>query len=407
MPTPAPRFAVPPATQMRLRDLARMHMMFGGDLLRSQRPEEAEAYLRAALAIDPDLTTALGLLARALLDTLRADEAIHVLRVAVAREPDNLYHRGTLGSALLLAGRYAEGWPDWIATRALSPPMGEASREWTGQPLRGRTLLVVCCDGFGDAFQFSRYLPSLAANGAKIILAAPAAAIPVLRRVAGVAAIVDRLKPRPPHDLWTEDKLLPLRLGTTLANIPLACGHLNADPARQAHWAARLEQLQPRAGRMRVGLVWGGDPRNDQDAARSIPQGQAAATLAPLLALPGLAFAALQHGPRGAEAESLKQLRPDLLDLGPALADFGETAAMLANLDLLIGVETGATHLASAMAMPCWLMLSRRPDWRWLLSGERSPWYDTARLWRQPALGDWRSVVASMTTALAEMTGAG
>lgn len=389
---------------MRLRDIARMHMMFGGDLVRLQRPDEAEAYLRAALAVDPELTTALSLLARVLLDTLRADEAIAAMRAAVAREPDNLYHRGTLGSALLLAGRYAEGWADWIATRHLSPALGEAAREWTGQALRGRTLLVICCDGFGDAFQFSRYVPTLVANGATVVLAAPAAAIPVLKRIPGVSGIVDRTRARPPYDLWTEDKILPLRLGTTLNNIPLAAGHLSADPARRTHWASRLEQLQPRRGRMRVGLVWGGDPRNDQDAARSIPAGQAASLLAPLLGLPGLAIASLQHGARAPETANLAALRPDLLDLAPSLGDFGETAAILANLDVLIGVETGTTHLACAMGMPSWVMLSRRPDWRWMLSGQRSPWYDTARLWRQPALGDWNSVVGEMTVALRGMT---
>ncbi len=395
------RFVLPPAVAMRLRDLARMHMMFGGDLLHAQRPEEAEAYLRAALAVDPELTTALGLLSRVLLDTLRADEAVAVLRAAVAREPDNFYHRGALGSALLLAGRYAEGWPEWIATRALSPALGEASREWIGQALRGRTLLVVCCDGFGDAFQFSRYVPNLAAAGATVILAAQAAAIPVLRRVPGVSQVVDRAaKARPAYDLWTEDKLLPLRFSTTIETIPLAAGHLTADPARRAHWAAKLEQAQPRAGRMRVGLVWGGDPRNDQDPARSLPQGQAAALLAPLLAMPNLAFVSLQHGARAGETASLVAQRPDLIDLAPSLADFGETAAILANLDLLIGVETGTTHLACAMGQPCWLMLSRRPDWRWLLAGETSPWYETARLWRQPQLGNWPSVIEAMAERL-------
>ncbi len=399
------RFAMPPQVAMRLRDLARMHLMFGGDLLRAQRPEEAEPYLRAALAIDPELTTALGPLSRVLLDTMRIDEAIAALRAAVAREPDNLYHRSSLGSMLLLSGRYAEGWQDWIATRALAPPLEEPTREWISQPLRGRTLLVICCDGFGDAFQFSRYVPNLAAAGATVILAGHASALPVLRRVPGVSQVIDRAaKARPGYDLWTEDKLLPLRSSTTLETIPLAGGHLSADPARRAHWSAKLEQMQPRAGRMRVGLVWGGEPRNDQDPVRSLPQGHAAALLAPLLALPGVAFVSLQHGARAVEAPSVIARRPDLIDLGPSLTDFGETAAILANLDLLIAVETGTAHLACAMGQPCWVMLSRRPDWRWLLAGEKSPWYESARLWRQPQLGNWPAVIEAMTEALKALT---
>lgn len=387
-------FQLPPQTAMRLRDIARMHMMFGGDLMRAQRPEEAEPYLRAALAVDPELTPALSLLARALLDMQRLDEAVHVLRVAVRQEPGNPFHRGTLGSALLLGGRYREGWAEWAATRALTPQLGPPEREWNGRDdLRGRTLLVICCDGFGDAFQFSRFLPGLAERGARVVVACQGAAMPVLRRVPGVAQVVDREKPRPAHDLWTEDKILPLRLGIEVASIPLANGYLTADPARVEHWRQRLPQ-----GR-RVGLVWGGDPKNDQDPARSLPLGQVAALLAPILGVPGLTMVSLQHGGQRAEAHGLARV----LDIAPALTDFGETAAALACMDLMIGVETAATHLAAAMGVPTWVMLSRRPDWRWMLTGETSPWYATARLWRQPALGDWRPVTLAIASALARV----
>jgi hypothetical protein len=387
-------FPLPPQTALRLRDIARMHLMFGGDLMRALRSDEAEPYLRAALAIDPQLTPALGLLGRALLDGHRLDEALHVLRAAVRQEPGNPFHRGTLGSALLLGGRYRDGWAEWATTRALSPQLGPSEREWNGRDaLAGRTLLVICCDGFGDAFQFARFLPRLAERGARLVVACQAVAMPVLRRVPGVAGVVDRDGPRPAHDLWTEDKILPLRLGIEVATIPLAEGYLTADPARVEHWRRRLP-----AGR-RVGLVWGGDPKNDQDAARSLPPGQVAALLAPVLAVPGLAMVSVQHGERRAEVGTLR----GVVDIAPDLTDFGETAAALACMDVVIGVETAVTHLAGAMGVPTWVMLSRRPDWRWMLTGDTSPWYASARLWRQPALGDWASVTAAVGAALARV----
>ncbi len=385
----------PPETLMRLRDIARMHLMFGGDLMRVGRADEAEAYLRAALLVDPGLTPAIGLLARALLDLQRADEAIALQREAARREPGNMFHRGTLGAMLLTAGRYREGWAEWAATRALTPRLAEPSREWDGRAeLRGRTLLVICCDGFGDAFQFCRYVPDLAARGARIVLACAVEAMPILARLEGVAQVVDRTRPLPRHDLWTEDKILPMRFGTVPGNIPRAGGYLAADPARVAAWAARLPP-----GR-KVGLVWGGRAENDQDGARSLPPGQVAALLRPVLAQGGT-FVSFQHGPRRPEVATL----PGVLDIAGELGDFGETAAALACMDLLVGVETAATHLAGAMGRPVWVLLSRRPDWRWGLSGETCPWYGSARLWRQGAAGDWAGVTAAVAAALGAKEG--
>ncbi len=381
----------PPETLMRLRDIARMHLMFGGDLLRGSRADEAEAYLRAALLVDPALTPAIGLLARALLDLQRVDEAIAVQREAARREPSNMFHRGTLGAMLLTAGRYREGWAEWAATRALTPRLADPAREWDGRAeLRGRTLLVICCDGFGDAFQFCRYVPALAERGARIVLACQPEAMPILSRVAGVAQTVDRTKPLPRHDLWTEDKILPMRFATEPGSIPRAEGYLAADPARVAVWVRRLPP-----GR-KVGLVWGGNPQNDQDGTRSLPPGQVAGLLGPILACGGTQYVSFQHGPRRAEAATL----PGVLDIAGELTEFGETAAALACMDLLIGVETAATHLAGAMGRPAWVLLSRRPDWRWGLSGQSCPWYASARLWRQGAVGDWAGITAAVAAAL-------
>ncbi len=384
----------PPDIALRLREIARMHLMFGGDLLRTGRAGEAEASLRAALLVDPGLTPALGLLGRCLLDLLRVPEAIEVLREAVRREPGNVFHRGVLGATLLAAGRWREGWGEWAATRVLTPRLADPAREWDGRAdLRGRTLLVICCDGFGDAFQFSRFVPGLAERGARVVLACALEAAPVLRRLPGVAQVVDRARPLPAHDLWTEDKILPMRLRVEPGGVPLAGGYLEADPARVQVWRGRLP-----AG-PKVGLIWGGNPQNDQDAARSLPGGAGlAAMLQPLLGVGGVQFVSLQHGPRRADVQALR----GVLDIAGELADFGETAAALACMDLLVGVETAATHLAAAMGRPTWVLLSRRPDWRWGLSGAGCAWYASARLWRQGTEADWRPVVGAVAGALPE-----
>jgi hypothetical protein len=381
-------------TSRRLRDLARMHLMFGGDLVRGPAPEEAEPYLRAALAIDPQQHHALGLLGKVMFAAGRVTEGLAFLAEHARRRPDDVLARGAYGSALLLAGDYERGWPEWLHSRKDRPPMGPAGREWDGRAdLRGRTLLVICCDGFGDAFQFVRYAPTLAARGAKVVFACHPETVSLLRSMPGVAQAVDRTGRMPPFDLWTEDKVVPYRLGARLDNIPLSAGYLKADPARVAGLRARL----PATGGRRIGIVWGGDPNNMQDEARSLPPDQAAALLDPILAAAEAQWCSFQLGPRQAELRAM----PGVLDLAPGLRDFSDTAAAIACMDLVIGVETAVTHLAGAMGTPAWLMLAHRPDWRWGMTGETTPWYASARLFRQRRTDDWASVTQAIAAALA------
>ena len=386
--------AAPPRSEAdgRLLEIARMHLMFGGDLVRGPHPEDAEPHLRAALAIDPTLHHALGLLGKVMFATDRIAEGLDLLARHAELKPDILT-RAAYGSALLLSGDYPRGWPLWLEMRKERPPMGPVGMEWDGRAnLRGRTLLLICCDGFGDAFQFCRYAPALAARGARVVLACHTETVSLLKSAPGVSLAVDRTGKMPPFDLWTDDKILPHHMGATLENIPLAAGYLKVDPGRVAGMRARL----PATDKRRIGLVWGGDPNNMQDEARSLPAGAAAGLLGPVLAA-GVQWCAFQLGPRHAELAAMR----GVLDLSPGLRDFADTAAALACMDLVVGVETAVTHLAAAMGIPVWIMLAHRPDWRWGMTGEASPWYASARLFRQPRTDDWAAVAASIAGALA------
>jgi ADP-heptose:LPS heptosyltransferase len=190
---------------------------------------------------------------------------------------------------------------------------------------------------------------------------------------------------------------LPLAFKTDAESIPAAVPYLAPPPAAAAKWAQRL----PQSGRLRVGLAWSGNPTHRNDRHRSIPLDR----LAPLLDVPGVDFVSLQRDLREDDRRILQSL-PRIASLGDTLADFADTAAILARLDLLIAVDTAVAHLAGSLAKPVWVMLPFLPDWRWMLARNDCPWYPTARLYRQPALGDWDSVLAQMRRDLAVLAGA-
>lgn len=197
--------------------------------------------------------------------------------------------------------------------------------------------------------------------------------------------------PQPAFDLHYPMMSLPLAFGTELATIPAEVPYLRAPPDRVAYWASRL----PATADLRVGLVWAGNPAFAADRHRSVPFER----LMPLLATAGVSFVALQRDVPLADAGAV-QATPNLLNLGPLLRDFADTAAVISLLDLVIAVDTAPVHLAGALGRPVWVMLSHSPDFRWMLDRPDSPWYPTARLFRQPRPGDWAAVVAPIGAAL-------
>jgi tetratricopeptide (TPR) repeat protein len=354
----------------------------------------AEQHCRAALAADPNMAEAHASLGCLLTNGGRLPEAISACRDAIALKPELADAHWNLGIAQLLGGDLQGGFAEY-EWRKRHPAHRQDFRrlpqpEWQGEDLTGRTLLVLAEQGLGDAIMFARFLEPLAQRGARVLLACDRRLIPLLAAAPGVARAVPRDRELPDCDFWVDQMSLPHRLGTTLATIPAAAGYLRADPARVAAWAARLPKR--REGARRIGLAWAGNPLHSNDARRSCP----AAALRPLTAMAGDEFVSLQVGPEAAEARSL-----GLADHSAGLLDLADTAGLLAGLDLLITVDTAVAHAAAALGKPTWLMLPHAPDWRWLLGRSDSPWYASARLFRQPKPGDWNAVVASIAQSLA------
>ncbi len=371
---------------------AKARLNLGNTRLAQGDTAAAEAACRAAIAADPSLAEAHASLGCLLTSAHKLPEAMAACREAMRLKPEMAEAHWNLGIAQLLGGDLHGGFAEY-EWRKRHPQHARDFRrlerpEWQGEPLRGKRLLVLAEQGLGDALMFARYLPLLAEQGATVSLACDRRLAPLLGTVRGVAQVVAKDGLLPPHDLWVDQMTLPLRLGTRLETIPGAAGYLRADAGLMAGWEQRLGRR--RGPQPRVGLVWAGNPLHSNDAQRSCP----VAALKPLLGA-AAQFFSLQVGPNSVEAKAL-----GLRDNSPALEDFAETAAMTACLDLVVCVDTAVAHCAGALGKPVWLMLPHAPDWRWLLGRADSPWYASARLFRQPKPGDWAAVVGGVEKAL-------
>ena len=376
-------------------DDAPAHTNLGNALLDQDNHAEADAAFRRAIALDPTLAEAHSGLGYLLSNERRYDEAIASCERAIALRPDFAEAHWNQGFAYLLAGDFARGWEkyEW---RKRHPRYAAAypsfpAPTWEGEDLSGRTLLIHAEQGLGDSIQFIRYAEELAARGARIIVACDKALISLFAPVTGVAQAVDKAGALPAFDLWVDQMSLPRVTRTRLDTIPAPIAYLVADEARVATWRLEL------GSGVNVGLVWAGNPQHSNDRRRSLPVD----AIRPLLDVAGLRFVSLQVGRRGREVEQFASAA--VVDLAPRLSDFMETAAVVANLDLVIAVDTAVAHLAGALGKPAWVLLRTRPDWRWLLEREDSPWYPSLRLFRQRHAGDWEDVVGRVRAALARL----
>ena len=424
------------ATQLLPRD-ADAHIQHGLALLNTERNTEAVESFDRAVALRPNVPEVLnnrgvaltltGQLSQAL-DSFASSAAIGgataenltntgiVLKLlgryreaatafgrALTCNPDDPSARFALAFLHLTLGEFAAGWPLYEA-RFDVPALGNPARHfsaprWNGsEPLEGKTLLVHAEQGLGDVIQFCRYLPLLAAHGVPVVFEVMPSLKPLLRTLRGAIHLVGRGEPLPPVDYYCPLLSLPLALNTRLDTIPARVPYLAAEPERIAHWTQRLRALPG----LRVGIAWQGNPVVEKlvwARGRSIPL----AALGPLAQLPGVCLVSLQKGP------GLEQLRDvpfrerivDLsseLDRGPDA--FLDTAAVMADLDLVISSDTSVAHLAGALGRPVWVVLAASPEWRWGLERSDSPWYPTMRLFRQTADRDWTVVVAAIVEAL-------
>lgn len=362
------------------------HANLGNALAELDHAPAAEAALREATRLDPTLVEAHVSLGHVLGERGATDEAIAACDRAIALSPDLPEAHWNQGIACLLAGRLEEGWAryEWRKRRFPHAYTALPGPHWRGESLQGRHILVLAEQGFGDAIQLARYLPLLAARSARVSLRCAAPLRPLLRQLDGVHVLDDG--PLPAHDVWADQMSLPGLFGTTLATIPGPHPYLRANPSLAASWRRRLPP-----GRT-TGMVWAGNSLHSNDRRRSMPP-DAVAVLARACA-PRLL--GLQVGPRAGE------LAPHgIPEVGRALASYADTAAVLANLDLLVTVDTSIAHLAGALGTPTWLLLPAAPDWRWMRDRADSPWYPSMRLFRQERAGDWPGVIRQVAEELA------
>ncbi len=354
----------------------------------------AEKCFRSAAAMAPDV---LGLqlnLGYALDMQGRFEEALccyeYVLEVD-PQHPKALYNSAVqlLRSGNLAAG--FEGYESRFAALKNADSRIYTQPRWDGLPLNGRSLLVYCEQGLGDAIQFSRYIPGIVELGGQVVLEAQQPLVPLLSTLPGIKRVVLKSGVPPITDCHIPLLSLPHIFGTTLDTVPAPIPYLVPDPSKVKAWRQML------AGdiQYKIGLVWRGSATNPMDRDRSCPL----AMFAPLLAISGVSCYSLQVGPAADEITYLPQAT-GLTDLTEHLDDFSDTAALLANLDLIISVDTSVAHLAGALGIPVWVLLAYKPDWRWMSNRNDSPWYPSMRLFRQPQPGDWHSVVIEIVRSL-------
>ncbi len=372
----------------------------GAALLALHRPDEAEDWLRRALAAQPGYAEACNNLGGALLALDRPGEARDWFRRAVALDPAQVQARFGAGLASLALGDFRAGWRDyearWEDPRFTEDEPAYASPVWRGEAVApGRTMLVHAEQGLGDTLQFVRYLPLLRQRGIRVALRAQAPLVtllaPLADTVVAQGAAGDAL---PPHELRCPLLSLPFAFGTRLATIPARIPYLTADPARVAAWRARLGP----SGRPRIGIAVSGSPDHPEDALRSLP----AAWL--IEALAGMELHVIQTGLRAEDAAAFAA-RADIAVHAPDLPDFAATAALVCCLDRIVTVDTSLAHLAGGLGRPVDILLQHAADFRWLRGRDDSPWYPSARLYRQPRRGDWATPLARLRGELGRLAG--
>jgi tetratricopeptide (TPR) repeat protein len=364
------------------------------------RPDAALAAYDRALALRPDYGKARLGRGATLAALNRHQEALQDYGRALAADKTNADIQHNEALSLLTLGDYARGFPKYEARwqrtgmprrRSLGKPL------WLGEyPLARKTILVPAEQGLGDTIQFARYAPLLARSGANVVLEVQPELKALLSRLDGVGSVVGRGEALPPYDVHCPAGSLPLALRTEVSTIPAPVPYLAANDERVAKWRERLGHLPS----PRIAVAWSGRVNHANDRNRSIALARFGSLFAAGQEGVNGSFVSIQRELRDGDADALSKL-PNVMHVGDALADFDDTAAVMALADLVIAVDTSVVHLAGAMGRPVWILVPFQPDWRWLTDRDDSPWYPTARLFRQPKPGDWDSVIARVRDELA------
>ena len=383
--------------------MAELHNNLGNALQESGQFADSLSCFRQALIRKPDFTIAHNNLAKVLRDLGDLDGAIRAVRRAMLVEPE--YPEARLNHAYFLLQRddYAAGWREyeyrWKIEKA-GPFRQFAQPLWLGESsLSGKTILLHAEQGLGDTLQFVRYLPLVLEQGAKVILEVPDELFALIENSFPHPQLiaVNADQPLPPFDCHCPLLSLPLAFGTMPSTVPGNVPYLRANAMLIEYWRSRLGQARG----LRVGLVWAGNPRKYNLGAHIVDSMRSMSwqTMSALLDVPGVEFFSLQVG---AEAAAQLRAEPRVTDYSGQLRDFQDTAALAANLDLIISVDTSSAHLAGAIGKPVWMLNRFNTCWRWGSDKDTTVWYPAMRIFRQPSLGDWESVIARVRLALNE-----
>lgn len=379
-------------------DLVEAQCNLGNTLRKQNRIAEAIGFYRRVLsryqensAKDSIYWQVQNNLALSLLQSGENDAAIDCYRQALAMDPQNALLHTNFAYLLLSLGHFQEGWLEhewrWSMADFSTKIRDFGCPQWKGEPLHGGTVLLHCEQGLGDTIQFVRYAPLLAGRDGKVILEVQPRLQRLLSDMPGVTQVISRGEPLPEISWHCPLMSLPLAFGTTLETVPAPSSYISViKEPRQFSTNTEL----------RVGLSWAGSPNNPHNSYRSIPLRQ----FIPLSSLPDITFYSLQFGEGVQQIAEVSSELP-LIDACSQHKDFAESAAFLAGLDLVITIDTAIAHLAGALGIPVWILLAHsRADWRWMLHRKDSPWYPSARLFRQRNPDDWESVILQVREAL-------
>ena len=363
------------------------------------RYDEAVRIGDEALAADGDDLQTLHNLAVVHYRRLELDESIACARRALSLDPGAAGPHFQLAEALLLRGEFAQGWEEyeWRFKIAGAPPLMPPTErpQWDGSALPEAKLLLIADQGFGDSIQFCRYIPKVIERCPHVVVVADPLLHPLISQVHPGVDLLDRWEACPQFAAYSALSSLPRVFGTRLETIVREVAYLHADARRTAAWRARLDDLVP-PGFRRIGIAWAGRPTHNNDLNRSMRLLE----FAPIAALDGIALLSLQKG-EAQKAIAEYYGRAPLFNLGAEVGDFLDTMSIIDLLDVVVTVDTAIAHLAAAMGKPAFILLPLAPDWRWLLERTDSPWYPSARLFRQRSAGDWSGVMREVAQALA------
>jgi len=371
----------------------------GNTLKKLGRRDEAMMSYDRAVALAPKNAEVLNNKSTLLAEIGRHTEALEFCAQAVAANQNHANAQWNLALLKLRLGDYPGGFEkyEWRWKRAEGAKKLRKFEQplWLGgEPVAGKTILLHAEQGLGDTIQYVRYAPLLVNQGARVVLEVQPPLKSLLSKIGAGIEVIGSGEDIPSFDLHCPLMSLALALRTELATIPADIPYLTPPGERIVQW----EGLLPKRQGLRVGLAWSGNANHKDDHNRSVPLDR----MASLFDVPNIQFVNLQKEMRASDAATL-EADARIVNVGRDFGDFTDTAAAVANVDLVISVDTSVAHLAGALGKPVWVLVPFCPDWRWLLDRDDSPWYPTARLFRQPAIGDWDSVIGQVRLELGRL----